>query len=194
MASSVSVAIAVSLSSVTAFALLMATFGFLLSHNIFSNFKAMLCLLFFKQNNRIAKCFYSSCKRVFTKTFISYSGLGSAGGLRDLRSYLIFLFVLILKGGIVLGVGLVCVYFTSAVQDGTDTKRLLTIVFSSVVICLWVFVLVSDALQRPYVLGIVRNCCYPKSAGHIGGSAPRRRILHYFSLPRRVVVYFGESW
>lgn len=191
VASVVSIAIAVSISNVTAFTLLMTTFGFLLSSDIFYHWKAMLCLLSSKQSNRVTKFVYSSFSRVFTKTFVSYSGLGGVRLMADVRSYLISFLLSFLRGSIVLAGGLVCIYFTSKVEN-METRGILTKSFSGITVGLCTLVLVSDAFQRPYFLGIFRNCIFPKSASRIEKSKAHRRKLHYASFPRRIMIHFSE--
>lgn len=187
------VAIVVSLvSDVLLFALLMATFGFLLSQDNFSNFKAFLCLLSFKKSNRITRYIYSSLSKVFTKTFISYSGINDVHLMRDVRSFVIFLLISTLKGSVILAGGLVCVYFTSKVQD-PEKKMLMTRIFSGITISFCAIVLISDSIQRPYILGIVRNFLFPKSASHVAKFKSQRKKLSYASFPRKVLLSLSES-
>ena len=178
----------VPLNDVLIFVMLATTFGFLLSHNIFSHFKALLCLLSTKRNNRISRCLYSSADSVFSKTFVSYTGLGSARLMLGFRSYFTSVVFSVVKGSVVLAGSLVCVYYTSTVQD-METRKLLTEIFAGTVIGLYGVVVISDSIQRPYFLGVIRNWVFPKYPRH---KSRRRRRLHWASLPRRVIVFFGK--
>ena len=187
------VAIMVSLvSDILLFTLLMAAFGFLLSQDIFSTFKAFLCLLSFKKSNRMTRYVYSSLSKVFTKTFISYSGINDVHLMHNVRFFVIFLLVSTLKGSVILAGGLVCVYFTSKVQD-PEKIMLLTRIFSGITISFCALVLISDSIQRPYILGIVRNFLFPKSTNHVADFKSQRKKLNFASFPRKVLLSLSES-
>ena len=193
-ASAIAVVVAVSLSDVTTFAVVMALFGFLLSHDPFSHLKALLCLLSLKRSNRIARFLHSLFRRGLAKKFVSHR-LGDVRPLTDWTGYLFHLFLSSLKECVSLAGALVCVYFTSRVED-EDNGRLLATIFSGVTIALCLFVFVSDGLQQPYLLGLVRNWLYPRAGGGGGGQMqgykPCRQRLHYASIPRKVVICFSE--
>lgn len=109
----------------------------------------------------------------------------------NLHSYCIFVVISVLKGSVILAGSLVCVHYTSTVED-METRKLLTTVFSGAVIALGGIVTISDSFQRPYFFGVVRNWLYPRYSGHVKHSRVHRSRLHHASLPRRIIVYFGE--
>lgn len=192
IASIVSLAIVVSLNDITSFMLLTA-FGFLLSQDVFSNFKAVLFVLSSKRQNRIDGFVNSSYKNVFKKTFTSYGGIRGVRMTLNSSSYLLSLLLPVLGGALLLAGGSVCVYFTSTVERA-GTRDLLTKIFPGVTIFLCVFVIVSDSLQRPYIFGIVRNYFYPKLTGDVAIFKRKWKRLHCFSVPRRIILHYSESY
>lgn len=167
------------------FLLLATAFGFLLSHDIFSHFKALLCLLSTKRNNRIARWLYSSADSVFAKKYV---WLGNAHPMHGLRSYFLAVVFSVVKGSVILAGGLVCVHYTSRVHD-VETRKLLDRIFSGVIIGICGVVIISDSIQQPYFMGIFRNWLFPKYPRH---KSRKRRRLHWASWPRRILAFFGK--
>ena len=181
------IGIVVALNNITAF-MLLAAFGFILSQDLFTSSRALLCLLCFGKHNRIARFLNSFCKRMHRKTFVSYSGVSDIRLMSDWRTSLISLSLSALKGAVLLALSLVCVYFTSTLQDA----GVLITVFSGIVMGLAVMVLVSDSIQKPYFLGIFRNPLFPKFSGDIANYKPKRRRLLYASVPQRIILQYGK--
>lgn len=187
-----SVGVVVPASDIASF-LLLTVFGFLLSQDVFKHTKAVLSLLSSRQHHRVARCTDSLCQSVFRKTFVSYGGgVGEVRAMSDLRVYLWSVLFSAVKESVLLAISLVCIYFTATVESA-ERRLLLTRVFSSVVIVLCAFVFVSDCLQRPYVLGVVRNCLFPKLMGDVAIFKAKKRRLQYASIPRRLILAAGTG-
>ena len=167
--------------------LLATVFGYLLSQDIFSNVKALACLLTSKCKpiSRLTLLFWG---RVFSKTFSSYCHL-NCHPISGFKSYLVHLAVAAIEGTILLSFSVVIVYFTFSRSD----ENLLTVVVGSVLIGLYVAVMVSDSLQGVYILGMFRNPLYPKHSGSTEKFKRWRKRLGYLSIPRRLTVAYSES-
>ena len=186
------VIIPVSDSSIITAHLVLATFGFLLSQDFFTHFKMIIYLLTSQCHNRISRFISFTCKRVVSKTYKSYVGIGDFHTISKF-SYFLQLLSTSLRAIILLAASLVGLYFTS---DGKieDTRRELMIrIFSGWLIGLCVLVVVSDSLQRPYLLGVIRNLLHPKLTGSLKQFKWKRKKLHFISVPRRIIVIYSES-
>lgn len=191
VASVVSVVIVVPLENTTS-SMLLVTFGFLLSCDIFSNFKAMLYLISSKPRNRITRHIYSLCKKVQEKKFISYSGLGQIRPMSNSRSYLINFLLSISKGALLLGGSLTSIYYTSTVENA-ERRRVLLMTFSCLMIAVCLSVIVSDWMQKPYIWGIISNFFYPKYISTTQKYKLSRKKLQYLSMPRRIILSYSKS-
>lgn len=152
-------------SSSTATLLLAATTGYLLSQDIF----------------------------LFTNILSNLTRRKSPLGFRAKRSTRKIFFHHVLaptvRGCILIVISALLVYFSSTASD--MTKRLASRVAGSCVIVLTLLLLTSNACQRPYVLGLLRNPLYPWRSENVEKFKSWRKKLSYFSLPRRVVLMYG---
>lgn len=166
--------------------LLAAAFGYVLSQDIFSNVKVLGYI--------ISKCgpflrLRSPCRRVFSKTFGSYSSL-DFHPISDPRSYAATLAIGILKGVILLTISLVITHFAFDLSGGAEDLTQ-TIVASSL-IALYVVSLASDSLQGVYVLRVFRNPLHPHNCENVEKFRKKRKLLSYISVPKRLTALYGE--
>lgn len=172
--------------------MLLTAFGFLLSHNLVTPPKALLCLLSSRGHNRISRYLNSCCKQVRKRTFVSYTGIAADFHLMsNARTCLISFLVILFKGVLLLALSLVSVYFTSTLQD-QDVRDLLVKIFSGITFGLVVVMFVSDSLQKPYFLGIFRNHLFPHFTGDVKKYKVQRKKLSYASVPQRIILPYGN--
>ena len=169
-------------------AILLATaFGFLLSQDIFTNLKALAYLL----PSKCSRNHQSPCSGIFSKSYSSYCIL-DFHPVSDSRVYLTSLAIGICKGAVVLAAGLVAIYFTF--RASRDSDSLARTVTASILIALYFVLSVSNSLQGMYLLRVFRNPLYPRGCESAGQFKKKRRLLNYFSIPRRVAVSYGELY
>ena len=90
-----------------------------------------------------------------------------------------------------LGIALVAVYFTFTLNAG-GIEVVATTVAAWVVIALYLFLCISDALQQRYILGVLRNPLQPKDFKNVVKFKRSRKLLHFFSIPRQLIIVYGE--
>ena len=187
--SAVSVAIPAALTDHTTAVLLATAFGYLLSQDIFSNLKALACLLTSKCKP-ISRLSHHLWKGIFSKTFSSYCHI-DFHPISGLKSFLLHLTVATLEGAILLSSGLVIVYFTFSTSE--SGSNMATTSVGSVLIGLYIGITVSDTLQGVYFLGLFRNPLFPKCSGSTEKFKRWRKCISYLSIPRRLAVAYGKS-
>ena len=187
--SAVSVAIPAALTDRTTAALLATAFGYLLSQDIFSNLKALGCLLTSKCKP-ISRLSNHLWKGIFSKTFSSYCRI-DFHPISGLKSYLLHLTVSTLEGALLLSSGLVIVYFTFTTSG--SGANVATAIIGSVLIGLYIAITVSDTLQGVYFLGLFRNPLFPKCSGSTEKFKRWRKCLGVLSIPRRLAVAYSKS-
>ena len=177
----VSVIIVASLTNHTLSVLLATAFGFLLSHDIFLNTKAILTILIFP-----CKLGFNLRRNLFTKTFVSYSAI-DFHTVNDYKSYLTHFMVSVFKGTVFLAVGLTVVYFMFTLNN---SEELVTSILAGCVIGLYMLLKISDNLQSVYIFKLFRNPLFPNQCENTSKFKKRRNWLRYFSLPRRLFVTY----
>ena len=186
----VSVTIPAALTDRTTAVLLATAFGYLLSQDIFSNLKALACLLADSKCKPISRLSHHLWKGVFSKTYGSYCRI-DFHPISGLKSFLLHLTVTTLEGALLLSSGLVIVYFafnTSGSSANPATTRV-----GSALIGLFIVITLSDAFQGVYFLRLFRNPLFPKCSGSTEEFKKWRKYLSYLSIPRRLALAYGKS-
>ena len=168
-------------------ALLATTFTFILSHNLFFTFNLLLCCL-------LSVCPLASSKLKTLcsslRKFVSLTGI-DCRKTESIKLYLLYWTVSILRDALLLGVGLVIVYFTHTAVDAAG-RELATSVTGGLLLGALLVGVVSDGVQGVYILGVVRNPLHPWYCDNATRFKTRRRLLHYFAFPRTLVSNYGE--
>ena len=187
--SSISVAIVASLTMLndTVSTLIATAFGLLLSQDIFTCFKVLIYLLSLLSK---AKLFYSVCAQHTDKTFISFYGW-DCHTMSNLKTIAIHYLVSIIKGTTLLAASLVIMYFTFL--SSGDVEEIGTKIAAGTVIGLYCLLQGSHMLQRIYLFGVLRNPFFPKQAENVTKFNKRRKLLHYVSIPARLIHTYGEA-
>ena len=186
--SSISVAIVASLTTLndTLSVLLATAFGFLLSQDIFTCFKSPIYLLSLLSKAK----FLHSVRSQLTKTFTSYYGW-DCQTMSNLKTLAVHYLVSIIKGAALLAVSLVIVYFTFL--SSGDAEVIGTQVTAGVIIGLFCLLQGSHMLQKIYLFGVLRNPLFPNQAENVTKFYKRRKLLHYASIPARLIDTYGET-
>ena len=185
----VSVTIPAALTNRTTAVLLATAFGYLLSQDIFSNLKALACLLNSKCKP-ITRLSHHFWKGVFSKTFSSYCHI-DFHPISGLKSFLLHVTVTTLEGALLLSSGLVIVYFTF--NTSGSGANLATTSVGSVLIGLFIVITLSDTFQGVYFLRLFRNPLFPKCSGSTKKFKRCRKYLSYLTIPRRLALAYGKS-
>ena len=192
VATVVAVTIGVVIKNSTASLLLLTAFGYLLSQDPYIHYKALLYLMSSQLHNRIGRFVKSITSQVFSKTFLSYSGIGDVHTMsRNVSSYFIYISLCALRGYVMLLVSLLSVHFTSTTVND-DNRDLLIRIFSGFFIGVSVFVFASDSFQTSYIFGIVRNPLLPVFTGDIAMYKFRKYRFDFVSLPRKIIIVYGK--
>ena len=184
----ISVAIVASLATLndTVSVLLATAFGFLLSQDIFTCFKAPIYLLSLLSKAK----FLHSIRTQFTdKTFTSFYGW-DCQMMSNLKTIAVHYLISIIKGAILLAASLIIVHFTSLSSGGAE--EIGTKITAWIVIGLYCLLQGSNMLQRIYLFGVLRSPLFPKEAENVTNFNRRRKLLHYVSIPVRLIHTYGE--
>lgn len=185
--SSISVAIVASLATLndTVSVLLATAFGFVLSQDIFTCFKAPIYLLSLTSKAK----FLHSIRTQFTdKTFTSFYGW-DCKTMSNLKTIAVH-YLISIKGATLLAASLVIVYFTFL--SSGDAEEVGTKITAGTMIGLFCLFKGSDMLQKVYLFGVLRNPLFPKQAENVTIFNKRRKLLHYISVPVRLIHTCGE--
>lgn len=186
--SSISVAIVASLATLndTLSVLLATAFGFLLSQDLITSSKIPLYLLSLLSRAKILRSVYV---QVTDKTFTSFYGW-DCQTMSDLKFLAVHYVISIIKGATLLAASLVIVYFTF-LSNG-NAEELGTKIAAGIVIGLFCLLQGSNILQRIYLFGVLRNPLFPMQAENVTKFNKRRKLLHYVSIPARIIHAYGE--
>lgn len=186
--SSISVAIVASLAALndTVSVLLATAFGFLLSQDIFTCFKVPIYLLLLLSK---AKFLHSIHTQFTEKTFTSFYGW-DCQTMSTLKNLAVHYLISIIKGATLLAASIIIVYFTFL--SSGDAEEMGTKIAAGIVIGLFCLLQGSNMLQRIYLFGVLRNPLFPKQAENVTKFNKRRKLLHYVSIPARLIHTFGE--
>ena len=186
--SSISVAIVVSLATLNGIVsvLLATAFGFFLSQDIFTCFKVPIYLLSLLSKTK----FLNSVHAQFTeKTFTSFYGW-DCQTMSTVKNLAIHYLISIINGTTLLAASVVIVFFTFL--SSGDAKEMGTKITAGMVIGLFCLLQGSSMLQRIYLFGVLRNPLFPKQAENVAKFNKRRKLLHYASIPARLIHTYGE--
>ena len=127
---------------------------------------------------------------LFTNILSNHTQKKSPIGFRAKRSIFFRHFIAeTVRGCILIVISALLVYFSSTASD--MVKRLASRVAGSCIIVLTLLLLTSNACQRPYVLGLLRNPLYPWRSENVEKFKSWRKKLSYFSFPRTLVLTYG---
>ena len=186
--SSISVVVVASLTMLndTISVLVATVFGFLLSQDIFTCFKVPFYLLSLLSK---AKFLHSVRAHLTDKTLISFYGW-DCQTMSNLKTIAIHYLVSIIKGAALLAVSLVIIYFTFL--SSGNAEEIGTKITAGIVIGLYCLLQGSHMIQRIYFFGVLRNPFFPKQAENVTKFNKSRKLLHYASIPARLVHTYGE--
>lgn len=186
---SVSTVAAVAALSDRALATLLASLvGFLLSQDIFTYFSAVVVAL-------TSKCasltnVLRTCNRVFSSSYLLFCSFRFEP-LSGVKSFVLSLLVSTPKAAFLLGSTLVVLHFSSGAQGREE--RFARTITGGVLIGLCLLLRLNDALQRVYVLRLFRNPLFPHECSNIKSFQAKRKTLVGFSVPRRLILAYGEN-
>ena len=186
--SSISVAIIASLATLNGIVsvLLATVLGFFLSQDIFTCFKVPIYLLSLLSKIK----FLNSVHAQFTeKTFTSFYGW-DCQTISTVKNIAIHYLISIMNGATLLAASIVIVFFTFLLSG--DAEEIGTKITAGIVIGLFCPLQGSSVLQRIYLFRVLRNPLFPKQAENVAKFNKRRKLLHYASIPARLIHTYGE--
>ncbi len=157
--------------------LLSTAFGFTLSHNLPHTLYLLLC----------AVCPTKRLKWTSSKLFVSLVGI-DCHRLKMLKLSTLYWFISCLRAGLLLGVALVIVYFTSTVIDTIGTGNIV----GGLLLSVYLLLRASDSLQSVYICGLVRNPLHPWTCDNAAKFKTKRRLLRCFAAPRAIALHYRE--
>ena len=169
-ASVVSVVIVAALTDRSTAVLLGAAFGFLLSHDVFLVPKVLSC---------------SFGSKVFTSFHTAHFHPVS-----DLKTYLISIAIVAIKGTVLLSVSLVITYFTFSASG--DSENLARTIVAALLIGLYCFIQLAHRLQGIYIARFFRNPLHPHSSESAEKFQRKRQLLSYISVPTKLITTYGK--
>ena len=111
--------------------------------------------------------------------------------MSNLKTLAVHYLVSMIKGAALLAVSLVIVYFTFL--SSGDAEVIGTQVTAGVVIGLFCLLQGSNMLQKIYLFRLLRNPLFPNQAENVTKFYKRRKLLHYASIPVRLIDTYGET-
>lgn len=182
------VAAVASLSDRAMAALLASLAGFLLSQDVFTWFSAGVSALASKCGPLTGTL--RACDGVFSSSYLLLCSFRFKP-LSGVKSLLLSLLVATPKAAVLLGGSLAVLYFSFGAEGGGE--RLARTVAGGVLVGLCLLLRLSDALQRVYVLRLFRNPLFPRECSNGRRFRARKNVLAGFSVPRRIILAYGEN-
>ncbi len=186
--SSISVAVVASLAALdgTVSILLATAFGFLLSQDIFTCFKVPIYLLSLLSKAKFLNSIHAHfVDKIFT-SFYSWD----CQAMSTLKSLAAHYLISIIKGATLLAASFVIMYFTFLSSD--EVEEMGTKITAGIAIGLFCLLQGSGVFQRMYLFGVLRNPLFPKQAENVTKFNKMRKLLHYVSIPARLIHTYGE--
>lgn len=175
----------------TASLLLLTSFGFFLSQDIYVYTKVFLYKISCICNNRLGRFIISKTHRVFSTTLQSYSGVGDVHQLK--KYWICFSSLGLIRNYLMLLISLLIIHYTSILNIATSRREQLAQIMSIVWIVLNGLVLANDQLQMTYLFGIIRNLLQPKLSSNLLKYDQKKTIADMISIPRKIILAYRKS-
>ena len=110
--------------------------------------------------------------------------------MSNLKTIVVHYLISIIKGATLLAASLVIVYF--AFLSSGDSEEIGTKITAGIEIGLFYVLQGSNMLQKIYLFGVLRNPVFPRQAENVTNFNKRRKLLHYVSIPVRLIHTYGK--
>ena len=184
----VAVVIGIAVTDATTSLLLLTGFGFILSQSMYSYTRALLYQMSCICNSKLEKFIKSKTQKVFSKTLLSFTGLGDIHKLN--KSFVCSVFVSLAKNSFALLCSILIVHYTSVINTSSSGRDDLARGMAIAWITTSVVVFINDHLQRIYFLGIVKNFLSPRLSTNLMKFNRMKTCTDMFGIIRKIMILY----
>jgi len=180
--------IGIAVEDATTSLLLLTGFGFVLSQSIYGYIMSFLYKISCLCNIRLENFTKSKTRIIFSKTLLSFTGLGDIHKLN--KYFLCSVFISIAKNSLVILSNIIIVYYTSIINTSASSRDYLARGMAIAWITTAVTVFVNDHLQRIYFLGLIKNVLSPRLSTNLVKFNQKKTCADAFGTVRKITILY----